>query len=135
MDRLTRKSQSSEMVWFVDHDNNNMDLEPCEMSYRHNMLAIQKLAYYEDLEEQSRIVELPCKEGTTIYQACYKCICALGHEHLHSTCNSPIECRKCGAVKIERWVRETTFCLSLLDRMGVDFFITREEAEAALNNI
>lgn len=97
--------------------------------------AIEKLAEYEDLEEQGRIVKLPCKEGTIIYQTCYKCICTLGHAYLHNTCNSPIECRKCEDVQIERWIRETTFSLSMLDRIGVDFFITREEAVATLNNI
>lgn len=48
MDRLTRKSQSSEMVWFIDHDNNDLNLEPCEMSYSNNGKAIRKLAEYED---------------------------------------------------------------------------------------
>ena len=78
---------------------------------------------------------LPCKEGTTIYQTCYKCVCTMGHTYLHNTCSSPIECRKCRAVKIERWIRETTFSISMLDRIGVDFFVTREEAEEALKNI
>lgn len=96
---------------------------------------VRKLADYEDLEEQGRLIVLPCKEGTTIYQTCYKCICTMGHAHLHNTCNSPIECRKCSAVKIERWIRETTFSLSMLDRIGVDFFINREDAEIALSNI
>jgi hypothetical protein len=66
MDRLTRKSQSSEMVWFVDHDNNNLNLEPCEMSYSQNGKAIRKLAYYEDAEEQGRLVVLPCKIGDSV---------------------------------------------------------------------
>lgn len=68
MDRLTRKSQSSEMVWFIDHDNNDLNLEPCEMSYGNNRKAIQKLAYYEDAEEQERLIILPCKEGDTVYK-------------------------------------------------------------------
>ncbi len=55
MDRLTRKSQSSEMVWFIDHDNNDLNLEPCEMSYSDSGKAIRKLAYYEDLEEQGML--------------------------------------------------------------------------------
>lgn len=135
MNRLTRKSQDSEMVWFVDHNNGDLNLEPCEMSYSDNGKAIRKLSYYEDLEEQGRLVVLPCKEGTTIYQTCYKCICTLGHTNLHNTCNSPIECRKCRAVNIERWIREATFTLSLLNRIGVDFFLTPEEAEEALSNI
>lgn len=37
--------------------------DPCE--YCQN--AIEKLAYYEDLEEQSRLIELPCKVGESIW--------------------------------------------------------------------
>lgn len=101
---------------------------PCE-----NMENNVNRLYYEDLEKQGRLVILPCKIGSTIYQVCYKCICTLGHANLHSTCNSPIECTKCRAVKIKYWIRETTFDLSLLDRIGVDFFVTREEAEAEIS--
>ena len=35
------------MIWFVDYDN-NMELEPCEMSPIHNRLVLQKLAEYEE---------------------------------------------------------------------------------------
>lgn len=84
MERLTRKSLSTDMVWFVDHDNNNMDLEPCEMSYTHNKLAIKKLAYYEDLEEQGRLIILtvqdihPCRGcdtgwGSISSEGCTSC--------------------------------------------------------------
>ena len=48
MNRLTRKSQNSEMVWFIDHDNNGLNLEPCEMSYSDSGKAIRKLADYEE---------------------------------------------------------------------------------------
>ena len=61
MDRLTRKSQSSEMVWFIDHDNNDLNLEPCEMSYSDIGKAIRKLAYYEDLEEQVLLLRMAFK--------------------------------------------------------------------------
>ena len=30
--------------------------------------AIDKLAYYEDLEEQGKLIILPCKEGDTVYK-------------------------------------------------------------------
>lgn len=66
MDRLTRKSQSSEMVWFIDHENNDLNLEPCEMSYSQNGKAIRKLAYYEDAEEQGRLIVLP-EDGMLYY--------------------------------------------------------------------
>ena len=58
MERLTRKSSNTDMVWFVDHNNNDMDLEPCEMSYTHNRLAIRKLAEYEDTGLTPKKIEL-----------------------------------------------------------------------------
>lgn len=67
MERLTRKSKNSDMVWFVDRENNNIDLEPCEMNSHHNRLAIQKLAEYEHDEEQGLLLRLPCKVGDTVY--------------------------------------------------------------------
>ena len=30
-------------------------------------IALDKLAHYEDLEEQGRLIELPCKVGDTVY--------------------------------------------------------------------
>lgn len=92
----------------------------------------RKLAYYEDLEEQGRLLVLPCNIGATIYQTRYKCTCMAGHRYLHGTCELPIECTKCPQVKVDRWIRETSFSLSMLDRIGIDFFVTREEAEKAL---
>lgn len=32
--------------------------------------AMEKLAKFEDLEEQGRLVELPCKVGDTVYKIC-----------------------------------------------------------------
>ena len=33
-----------------------------------NQQLIDKLAYYEDLEEQGRLIKLPCKVGDTVYK-------------------------------------------------------------------
>lgn len=97
-------------------------------------VTVSKIIELTKAEKQGRLVILPCKIGDTIYQTCYKCVCTLGHRHLHSTCNSPIECRKCDAVNIERWIRETTFSFDMLERIGEDFFVTREEAEEVLRS-
>ena len=35
--------------------------------------AAEKLAHYEDLEEQGRLVELPCKIGDTVWLLKLKC--------------------------------------------------------------
>lgn len=68
MERLTERSKSknSSMVWFKD-ENNNILLEPCEMSSHHSRMAIAKLAAYEDAEEQGQILRPPCKVGDTVY--------------------------------------------------------------------
>lgn len=112
MERLTRKSLSTDMVWFVDHDN-NMDLEPCEMSYRHNKLAIQKLARYEDLEEQGKLVILPCKIGTRIYRVV---------PDLSVTWPDPPEYK----------VVWDTFKLQDVNAFGKTVFLSEEEANVAL---
>lgn len=38
--------------------------DACEYCYD----AAQKLAYYEDLEEQGRLITLPCKVGDTVWE-------------------------------------------------------------------
>ena len=60
MDRLTRRSANGTGVYATPSG------EPVkwENNY-HNVL--QKLADYEDLEEQGRLVKLPCKVGSTVY--------------------------------------------------------------------
>ena len=83
MERITRKSQNTDMIWFIDHEN-NIDLEPCEMQPNHIRLILQKLAYYEDLKEEGRMVILniedihPCKNcgvgwGSISSEGCTSC--------------------------------------------------------------
>lgn len=60
MERLTEQSETSNMVWFKD---GNMRLEPCEMTAHHSRMAIEKLAEYEDAEEQGLLLRVPCKEA------------------------------------------------------------------------
>ena len=55
MKRLTVRGRSEEnksMVWFLDKEDNNRRLEPCEMSSHHSGLAIRKLAKYEEKFEE-----------------------------------------------------------------------------------
>lgn len=67
MERLTIRSKNSDMVWFKDAKNGNAHLEPCEMTAHHNRMALDKLATYEDAEEQGQILRPPCKVGDTVY--------------------------------------------------------------------
>ncbi len=54
MDRLTKT--------YSDGTHGASDILPCgENSYTYKNLLIEKLGKYEDLEEQDRLVKLPCK--------------------------------------------------------------------------
>ena len=60
MERLTRRSANGTGVYATPSG------EPVKWeNNRHNVL--QKLAEYEDLEEQGRLIKLPCKVGDTVY--------------------------------------------------------------------
>ena len=61
MERLTRRSANGTGVYATPSG------EPVKWeNNRHNVL--QKLADYEDLEEQGRLIKLPCKIGDIIYR-------------------------------------------------------------------
>ncbi|MCM1205046.1 MAG: hypothetical protein NC300_12965 [Bacteroidales bacterium] len=69
MDRLTLKEDKKEMICrYEDCDtceeycpDMNKDNCPCLQE------VLEKLAGYEDLEEQGKLIELSCKVGTTLY--------------------------------------------------------------------
>nr|DAP10235.1 MAG TPA: hypothetical protein [Caudoviricetes sp.] len=61
MERLTRRSSNGTGVYATPSG------EPVEWeNNRHNVL--QKLAEYEDLEEQGRLIKFPCKIGDVVYR-------------------------------------------------------------------
>ena len=62
MERLTEKLDK--MIWFKDQ---GLKIEPCEMNAHHYRMILEKLAAYEDLEEQGLLVRLPCKVRDTVY--------------------------------------------------------------------
>ena len=72
--------------------------------------AIQKLAQYEDLEEQGLILRLPCKVGTTVY-----------------------------LIKSDGKIVPTTadmmFLGTLWEDYGKEWFLTKEEAEQKLKEM
>lgn len=96
MNRLTKKSADSGMVWFIDYENNGIVLEPCEMYSHHSRLAIQKLAEYEELgtvaecknamarikpkkvvSEVTKVYKCPNCESTDIFKYCGQCGCEI----------------------------------------------------------
>lgn len=67
MDRLThREEDGTPRVWvYADPDN------PAEVIVersRKEKAVLEKLAKYEDMEEQGLLIKLPCKVGDTVYE-------------------------------------------------------------------
>lgn len=96
--------------------------------------AIEKLATYEDLEEQGLLVRLPCKVGDTVYRVnagAKQPIIPMTVSEIHFLC-----------YKNERAVRFDTIgkedmgesCYRLED-IGRIVFLTREEAEKKFEEI
>lgn len=95
-----------------DAENNraNLDLEVAKENEQITKW-FTKLKEYEDLEEQGRIIKLPCRIGDTVYY-----ILGIPNE-------TPCAIDKC------------TFELSDIKKIGKTLFLTREEAEAKLKEL
>lgn len=65
MERLTQKSDK--MIWLKDQ---GLKIEPCEMNTHHCRMILEKLADYEEAEEQGLLVRLPVKIETELFQPC-----------------------------------------------------------------
>lgn len=105
---------------------------PCgENSYTFKDLLIKKLGDYEDLEEQGRLLKLPCKVGDTVY--------AIGFNN-----NKPIiyesvvlsilitEKEIAFNVKVDEFEINSQLKQSMFDKT---VFLTKSEAEAKLKEL
>ena len=77
--------------------------------------AIDKLAEYEDLDEQGKLLKLPCKLGDTVYRAFRQ--------------------RDNFSDREYNIITASTFRLDMLENIGKTVFLTREAAEAALKEM
>lgn len=92
--------------------------------------AIQKLAHYEDLEEQGRLICLPCKVGDAVYEILPPCddtlLCETFQKFFISRCVN----KECG-----HYIQIKQFRIELLKKFGNTVFLTKEEAEAKLKEL
>ena len=130
MERLTRRSTNGTAVYATPSG------EPAKWeNNRHNVL--QKLADYEDLEEQGRLIKLPCKVGNTVYRYVEEKGCVLEY----TVWNISMSAYESGGIDIviegcaesEDEV-EDEFSLSLIDFKN-EFFNTKSEAEQKLKEM
>jgi hypothetical protein len=97
-------------------------LDECNLcNYRQEILA--KLKYYEDLEEQGRLIELPCKVGETVWTTRW-----WDNKMITKKIDGVTWCRYIFQHKITK----EKFSLHDIDRIGNDVFLTKAEAEAKL---
>lgn len=117
MERLTKT--------YSDGTHGASDSLPCgENSYDYKNLLIERLGKYEDLEEQGRLIKLPCKVGDTIYGLHEAMVCELDTETIG------ISKMPSGEILylIDGWE---------LDKgdFGKTVFLTKSEAEAKLKEL
>ena len=94
----------------------------CEEGY----CAMEKLADYEDAEEQGRLVKLPCKVGDTVYVPTRDFISELRIVHISISKNNTFF----------HWMLNDGIYQNLdgfsVDKIGKTVFLTKAEAEAKL---
>lgn len=97
---------------------------------------VEKLAEYEDLEEQGRLLRLPCKLGDTIYAIIPSFsemrYIIVDYEVVYYTCNSSGE-QYLSCVRRNNEERYS-YGISVKD-IGNTVFLTREEAEDKLKEL
>lgn len=86
-----------------------------------------KLAEYEDLEEQGLLVRLPCKVGDTVYKITRFCSGGI------RDCGYSYECSECPEYK--PFIEYIEFKIPILKDIGKTVFLTREEAEKKLEGM
>lgn len=138
MERLTRKSDTSDMVWFIDreHKSGYAEREPCDMDAHHARLAIAKLAEYEGLDEQGKLLKLPCKPEDKLYWISDQ------DEDAEFTYEPIEEVEICNidynGYSLQLWFADKDgkeFPVLEVSSIGKELFYTKEEAEAALKEL
>ena len=88
---------------------------------------VNRLAKFEDLEEQGLLVRLPCKVGDTVYKITRFCSGGI------RDCGYSYECSECPEYK--PFIEYIEFKITILKDIGKTVFLTREEAERKLEEM
>lgn len=146
MERLTRRLNNNKIVAIKgDSCNYSANSFDCQLSEGRKRLktALEKLADYEDLEEQGLLVRLPCKVGDDVYiipsPTVYRLNIINGYEKLNKICHQHVgtivitaghwyaTSREEYGVYNEKVLNDIAF--------GTTWFLTREEAEKKLEEM
>ena len=134
----TRHMEMGELREYKEH----CQIEDDTLTY------LKELQHYKDLEEQGRLICLPCAIGDTVYRICPKC----NDEHNGSCkncawigCFSNSGCNTYGLWSDGQFPPEEctivpykvfwNYIPNLLENYGKTVFLTKEEAEAKLKEL
>lgn len=132
MSRLTVRAEEDgvKAVWYGERD---VFLEG-EIGYA----EADKLSHYEDLEEQGRLIELPCAVGDTVYLISSQYSeCSKHQERFNDYncqgCEDECDSHKEYFIYVNENISAEWIVRAIgLNRFGEDVFLTKEEAEAKL---
>jgi hypothetical protein len=123
MDRLTESNPS----WIDDE----LWESACEPDCEEIDAVYRKLKEYEDMEEQDRLLKLPCKVGNIVY--------CIENKEIYTCTVGKISISKNNGVWVEiNFPKEMPDIVAIecnLDDIGKTVFLAREEAEAAMNKL
>jgi hypothetical protein len=98
--------------------------------------AMEKLAHYEDLEEQGRLIVLPCKAGDTLYQIRKRYTkCSEYNQEFDDSicCGCEVECDSVAEWCVDEFrVSSNQWVVEYMDFINELIYLTKSEAEKAL---
>nr|DAL42245.1 MAG TPA_asm: hypothetical protein [Caudoviricetes sp.] len=141
MERLTRRLNNNKIVAIKgDSCNYSANSFDCQLSEGRKRLktALEKLADYEDLEEQGLLVRLPDDLNKVLYQVNYRWTECTEYGEENNKCEI-YDCKcECDSRK-EYYIAEVGLqyiqIVNYYDRLGKFLFLTREEAEKKLEEM
>lgn len=123
MDRLTESNPS----WIDDE----LWESACEPDCEEIDAVYRKLKEYEDMEEQDRLLKLPCKVGNIVY--------CIENKEIYTCTVGKISISKNNGVWVEiNFPKEMPDIVAIeynLDDIGKTVFLAKSEAEAAMNKL
>ena len=140
LDHCKRKTEMYEKNVTADYLDTAPMINSVKEYWEHKQVAeyLEELMKYRDLEAQERLVRPPCKIGEKVYiprciEECkYDFECPFEDIEEWSRCTDDEPCEN--AYKVYKIV-EPAFELKMLANIGTRIFLTREEAEAKLNEM
>lgn len=139
MERLTYVTKNGEILFHPEDlpEDEGMTIRQLAIHGRWEELnqIAEKLTNMEQMEEQGILVRLPCKVGDTVYTLSYMYDCKNDYDckaFQKWKCTENIPCEY---EKKKYFVKKSQFCLTMLNSLGKTVFLTREEAEKALQEM